>query len=134
MAIEIRDVAYHRNGIAGLPFYAVLFNDTDAGMFNQVATIDEDGKDCRVINAGMVVTAGEIGTRHMNKWRGDRYLHEIKEAMREHRHNEYWDWYTSIFEQDTRPQCSECGYAWSACLGDDEVPTKCKCGGEVILP
>ena len=100
MAIEIRDVAYHRNGIAGLPFYVVLFNDTDKGMFNQVATIDEDGKDCRVINAGMVVTAGEIGTRHMNKWRGDRYLHKIKEAMREYRHNEYWDWYTDIFESE----------------------------------
>lgn len=101
MAIEIRDVAYHRNGVVGLPFYVVLFNDTDAGMFNQVATIDEDGEDCRVINAGLVVTASEIGTRHMNKWRGDRYLSQIKEAMQEHRHSDYWDWYTEIFEKET---------------------------------
>ena len=37
-------------------------------------------------------------------------------------------------EENTRPQCSECGYEWSACLGDDEMPTKCECGGEVTLP
>jgi len=100
MAIEIRDVAYHRNGVAGLPFYVVLFNDPDEGMFNQLATIDEDGKDCRVINAGLVMTAGEIGNRHMNKWRGDRYLLLIKEAMQEHRHSDYWDWYIEIFEKE----------------------------------
>ena len=97
MAIEIRDVAYHRNGITGLPFFVVLFNDPDEGMFNQVATIDEDGKDCRVINAGLVVTASEIGTRHMNKWRGDQYLSMIKEAMRK----APWSiWYEAIFEQE----------------------------------
>jgi len=100
MAIEIRDIAYHRNGVAGLPFYVVLFNDPDKGMFNQVATIDEDGKDCRVINAGLVMTASEIGTRHMNKWRGDEYLLLIKEAMQEHRHSDYWDWYIEIFEKE----------------------------------
>ena len=97
MAIEIRDVAYHRNGISGLPFWVVLFNDTDAGMFNQVATIDEDGEDCRVINAGLVVTASEIGTRHMNKWRGDTYLLQIKEAMRK---SPWTVWYEAIFEQE----------------------------------
>jgi hypothetical protein len=97
MAIEIRDVAYHRNGITGLPFFVVLFNDPDKGMFNQVATIDEDGTDCRVINAGLVVTASEIGTRHMNKWRGDTYLFEIKKAMRK----APWSiWYETIFEQE----------------------------------
>jgi hypothetical protein len=101
MAIEIRDVAYHRNGISGLPFWVVLFNDTDAGMFNQVATIDEDGKDCRVINAGLVVTAGEIGNRHMNTWRGDYYLQKIKEAMQEHKNNDLWDTYIRIFERET---------------------------------
>jgi hypothetical protein len=97
MTIEIRDVAYHRNGIAGLPFFVVLFNDTDEGMFNQVATIDEDGTDCRVINAGLIVTAGEIGTRHMNKWRGDYYLHKIKEALQD---REYRVWYEAIFESE----------------------------------
>ena len=98
MAIEIRDIAYHRNGIAGLPFYVVLFNDTDAGMFNQVATIDEDGTDCRVINAGMIMTASEIGNRHMNKWRGDRYLQQIHDAMAD---DDQWDtWFRRIFRQE----------------------------------
>ena len=98
MAIEIRDVAYHRNGIAGLPFYVVLFNDTDKGMFNHVATIDEDGTDCRVINAGLVVTASEIGTRHMNTWRGDSYLSQIHDAMAD---DDQWDvWFRRIFKKE----------------------------------
>ena len=98
MAIEIRDVAYHRNGVAGLPFYVVLFNDTDAGMFNQLATIDEDGEDCRVINAGLVVTASEIGTRHMNTWRGDRYLSQIHDAMAS---IPVWqEWHKIIFKKE----------------------------------
>jgi hypothetical protein len=37
-------------------------------------------------------------------------------------------------ESNTRPHCSECGYEWSAMLGENEVPTKCECGGEVTLP
>ena len=99
MAIEIRDVAYHRNGVAGLPFYVVLYNDTDAGMFNQVATIDEDGTDCRVINAGLVVTASEIGSRHMNKWRGDANLIWLRQAMADD--PKWQNWYTEIFEKET---------------------------------
>ena len=98
MTIEIRDVAYHRNGVAGLPFYVVLFNDTDEGMFNQVATIDEDGEDCRVINAGLVVIASEIGSRPMNTWRGDRYLSQIRDAMAD---DDQWDvWFRRIFKKE----------------------------------
>lgn len=98
MTIEIRDVAYHRNGVAGLPFYVVLFNDTDAGMFNQVATIDEDGEDCRVINAGLVVTTGSAGGNHMNTWRGDRYLSQIHDAMAD---DDQWDvWFRRIFKKE----------------------------------
>jgi hypothetical protein len=101
MAIEIREVAYHRNGIAGLPFWAVLFNDTDEGMFNQLATIDEDGKDCRVINMGIALF-GRIGQdKGMNTWRGDYYLQKIKEAMQEHKNNDLWDTYIRIFERET---------------------------------
>jgi len=99
MAIEIREVARHRNGVAGLPFYVVLFNDTDAGMFNQLAMIDEDGKDCRVINAGLVVTGGHIGQQiGMNTWRGDCYLSDIHDAMAD---DDQWDtWFRRIFKQE----------------------------------
>lgn len=98
MAIEIREVAYHRNGIAGLPFYVVLFNDTDEGMFNQLATIDGDGKDCRVINMGIALH-GRIGqVIGMNTWRGDRYLSHIHDAMAD---DDQWDvWFRRIFKQE----------------------------------
>jgi len=99
MTIEIRDVAYHRNGVAGLPFYVVLFNDTDEGMFNQVATIDEDGEDCRVINAGLITNSGHIGQQiGMNTWRGDRYLSQIRDAMAD---DDQWDvWFRRIFKKE----------------------------------
>lgn len=98
MAIEIREVAYHRNGVAGLPFYVVLFNDTDAGMFNQLATIDEDGKDCRVINMGIALH-GRIGqVTGMNTWRGDRYLSQIHDAMAS---IPVWqEWHKIIFKKE----------------------------------
>lgn len=28
--------------------------------------------------------------------------------------------------------CSECGHKYSACMGDDEVPEICQCGGKVM--
>jgi hypothetical protein len=52
---------------------------------------------------------------------------EIKEAVG------FCDSYI-LEESNTRPHCSECGYEWSAMLGENEVPTKCECGGEVTLP
>lgn len=30
-------------------------------------------------------------------------------------------------------RCYDCGYEWSACLGDDELPDRCECGGKVIM-
>lgn len=100
MSIEIREIAYHFNGKDGAPFYAVLFNDTDYGMFNQVATISEDGKDCRVINAGLVVTGGHIGQQlGMNKWNGYHYLDKIALAMG---NDPKWqNWFRSIFQMET---------------------------------
>lgn len=97
MAIEIREVAYHLNGKEGQPFYAVLFNDTGYGMFNQLATIGEGGTDCRVINAGLVVTGGHVGQRvGMNKWNGHLYLDEIALALS---NDPKWhNWYRSIFQ------------------------------------
>lgn len=28
--------------------------------------------------------------------------------------------------------CNGCGYKYSACMGDDEVPEICRCGGKVM--
>jgi len=32
-----------------------------------------------------------------------------------------------------RPTCEECGYEYSAMMGDNEVPDYCECGGKVSL-
>ena len=31
------------------------------------------------------------------------------------------------------PRCSKCGYEWSACIGDDELPDACECGGKILM-
>lgn len=31
------------------------------------------------------------------------------------------------------PHCDQCEYEWSACLGDDEIPDTCECGGNVTM-
>lgn len=33
----------------------------------------------------------------------------------------------------TYPVCLKCGYEWSSCLGDDELPDVCECGGDVEM-
>ena len=32
-----------------------------------------------------------------------------------------------IKEIEGRWTCTECGYEWSACMGDNEIPEKCEC-------
>jgi hypothetical protein len=34
-----------------------------------------------------------------------------------------------IKEINGRWTCTQCGYEWSACMGDDEVPETCECEG-----
>jgi hypothetical protein len=41
-----------------------------------------------------------------------------------------------IEEINGRWTCTDCGYEWSACMGDDEVPEECECkyeGSEVTV-
>ncbi|MHA2403853.1 MAG: hypothetical protein ACXADH_12735 [Candidatus Kariarchaeaceae archaeon] len=37
-----------------------------------------------------------------------------------------------IEEINGRWTCTDCGYEWSACMGDDEVPEECECKYEEI--
>lgn len=70
--LEVVSVARHRNGIAGVPFTAVLFDDSDEG--RMIATIfDPDGTAprCAVYHLARLVD-GVIAFGE-NSWRGDRY-------------------------------------------------------------
>ena len=38
----------------------------------------------------------------------------------------------SIEEINGRYTCTKCGYEWSACLGDNEIPQHCACEGKKV--
>lgn len=80
--IVIEQVAYHRNGVSGEGFWAVVFTDPEqayAGRFLATIFGDEDPKgefyNCStaVISLDLAVQ-GDIGVKFgANSWRGDHY-------------------------------------------------------------
>ena len=84
MKIDIHQIAYHRNGVGGVGFYAVTFRDKDEKR-EMVASVFplEDGQtwngmvsvfDINLLGKGEI-TFGE------NSWRGDRYEPSLREAI-----------------------------------------------------
>lgn len=73
---KITSIAYHRNGVAGAPFYVILFkfHDPDgrpSRIRNMQAVVfpEEDGY-CAVLDADETAK-GNIGFGMGNSWRGD---------------------------------------------------------------
>jgi hypothetical protein len=83
MNLTIQNVAYHRNGVCGVPFTVILFTDNDIGGGTMVATIsDADDMACHVLNVDEL-TKGNIGFAQGNSWRGDRYANVLLPLVKE---------------------------------------------------
>ena len=77
-AITIKQVAYHRNGIGGEGFFAVLFESKDNGLM--CAAVFAEAGQVAVYSAPLLSTVGvKFGE---NSWRGDVYEPELREAIR----------------------------------------------------
>jgi hypothetical protein len=83
--VHVKDVARHRNGISGAPFWVVLFSDEEYGQ-NMVGIAFRD----RVDNNGLVqvavldlneTLAGNIDFAGGNSWRGDWYAPVIYKSI-----------------------------------------------------
>ncbi len=80
MKLTIETVAYHRNGVCGAPFHAILFRDPDEGPMlgvvfdapHHVAAFHRDKLAQATVAFGV------------NSWRGDRYEPALRAAVREH--------------------------------------------------
>lgn len=76
MAIDIKKVAYHRNGVSGAPFHVITFVDDGKTMVGIV--FDEPSHvavfDQRLLGRG-TIAFGE------NSWRGDRYEQALRRAI-----------------------------------------------------
>lgn len=84
MELKLKKVDYHRNGVAGAPFYAVLFEMVEGGKKrNMVASVFTDkGGYCSVYDVDLLakgsVTFGE------NSWRGDHFQEELMRLIKKH--------------------------------------------------
>ncbi len=78
--VKIVSASFHRNGIGGMGFYAILFDDEEQG--RMVASLfDEEGY-CAVYQIEEL-TKGNIEFAQGNSWCGDKYETVLRPALEE---------------------------------------------------
>lgn len=78
LEIKILDVQWHRNGISGTGFFAVLFREKKEGLM--VATLFDQESYCAVYQVDKLA-AGDIRFGS-NSWRGDSFESVIRPLMK----------------------------------------------------
>jgi hypothetical protein len=76
--IDIAKWAYHRNGISGVPFHVVLFDDVGDENTRKVGILFETPHHCAVLDVGKLV-AGNIAFGS-NSYRGDVFEEQLRKA------------------------------------------------------
>lgn len=78
--MKILQVAHHRNGICGIDFHAVLFQDSPDGKTeNFLATVFPEKGAVAVVGLDRIEQDGvAFGA---NSWRGDRYEADLRRAI-----------------------------------------------------
>lgn len=83
MKLKIDEVAYHRNGVCGNGFHAVLFRFKPDGERREksfLATVFDEPGNCAVISLDRISVYGvEFGP---NSWRGDWFEDELRAAIK----------------------------------------------------
>lgn len=79
MKLTILDASYHRNGIAGEGFYAIIFGDEEEG--RMVASLFDAPGYCAVYKIEEL-EKGNIAFACGNSWRGDRYEGELRPLLK----------------------------------------------------
>ncbi len=77
MNLAIIDIAYHRNGICGAPFHAIIFRDPEAG--RMLGIVFDEPHHVAVFNLDSLAV-GSIAFC-LNSWRGDRYEPTLRNAI-----------------------------------------------------
>lgn len=80
MKLKIIDASWHRNGVGGIGFFAILFDDAEQG--RMIASLfDEDGM-CAVYKVDELAK-GNIAFACGNSWRGDRFESALRPLLAE---------------------------------------------------
>jgi len=77
---KITAASWHRNGIGGVGFYAILFDDPENGPMC-ASLFDEPGY-CAVYKLSELAK-GNIAFAQGNSWRGDRYESDLRPLLKE---------------------------------------------------
>ncbi len=83
MTLTIERIEFHRNGICGAPFHAVLFHDSEAG--RMVGIVFDEPYHVAALNIDKL-SLGDIAFGS-NSWRGDHYEPMLRAAIREFTHD-----------------------------------------------
>ena len=108
--IEVTQVDHHRNGVAGEPFYVVMFGWTDKGAgFNggdldrrRVATVFRDSGEIAVLDLALLLEVG--GRFGKNSWRSDEFEEQVRTAIRDYEARESNYETLAGFEWPTTPR------------------------------
>ena len=76
---KVTQIAYHRNGICGEGFYAILFESKHGPM---VATVFEERGQVAVMLTAPLANQKEGVTFGENSWRGDHFEDELRAAIK----------------------------------------------------
>ena len=85
MQLTILHLAFHRNGICGAPFHAVVF-EGDGPEPSVKLGIVFDAPDHVAVLDVTLLAAGDVAFGS-NSWRGDRYEPALRAAIRQHNAN-----------------------------------------------
>jgi hypothetical protein len=79
MKLHILDIFFHRNGIGGAPFHAIIFRDTGPESSVKVGIVFEQPYHAAILDIAKLAD-GDIGFGS-NSWRGDRYEPHLRNAI-----------------------------------------------------
>ena len=82
MAIRILNIDYHRNGVCGEPFHAVVFRDTGPEGSIKLGIVFDSPHHCAVLDVAKLADCDvAFGS---NSWRGDVFEPGLRRAINKH--------------------------------------------------
>jgi len=82
MNISILNISFHRNGIGGAPFHAILFEDDAPDSNVKLGIVFDEPWHTAVLDVAKLVR-GDIAFGS-NSWRGDTYEPHLRKAIQTH--------------------------------------------------
>lgn len=80
MNLKIIEASFHRNGICGVGFWAILFDDAENG--RMIASLFDEPRYCAVYSVDEL-SKGNITFARGNSWRGDQFEDALRPLLKD---------------------------------------------------